>query len=185
MRAIITTDTLVTQLTSYLHSLCLTLQEVRDTYEKTQDQKKKYADQARRACEFRAGDKVLIDFHMLSNSGKQFTSKFSPKRDGPYVIQKMVTPTTCLISSLEDLEKTMGKYHVSALTPYCGDSHEYPPPIHPLKRRGRPPKEKPTALSADSSSPEDPPIVRPPVREEARPGLRRGLRQKKSPVRYE
>jgi len=49
---------------------------------------------------------------------KKYTTKFAPKRDEPYLIQKTVSPTTYCISSLDAPEITLEKYHVSDLVPY-------------------------------------------------------------------
>ncbi|KAJ8946126.1 hypothetical protein NQ318_013177 [Aromia moschata] len=76
---------------------------------------------------------------------------FAPKRDGPYTVHRVVTPTTFEISSSDNPNVPLGKYHISALTPYCGDKDETP--LKPIRRRGRPPKK------GQPNVPDAPPVV--------------------------
>ncbi|KAJ8927070.1 hypothetical protein NQ314_020516 [Rhamnusium bicolor] len=77
----------------------------------------------------------------MSIKGKQsFTSKFAPKRNGPHVICHVVTLTTFEVSNIDKPEIPLGKYHISALTPYHGTEEHVP--MQPLRRKGRPPKLK-------------------------------------------
>ncbi|XP_063373838.1 uncharacterized protein LOC134661628 [Cydia amplana] len=101
-----------------------------------------YADQKRRPHEsYNIGDKVLLKTHVLSNQTKGITSKFAPRRDGPYTISKIVSPTTYMLTNNGE---TVGKYHVSDLTTYHQKSGDEPAePIMPQRKRGRPPKRAP------------------------------------------
>ncbi|KAH9631226.1 hypothetical protein HF086_013273 [Spodoptera exigua] len=77
--------------------------------------------------------------HTLSNAAKGVTSKFNPKRDGPYVVSKKVSPTTYLLAH-DKTGEIFGKYHVSDLRPYHAREGECPEPIIPKRNRGRPRK---------------------------------------------
>lgn len=139
LRAIVENDNFVNQITPYLRSIAVTLRDARDTHEQEQDRNKKYADRKLRpAPQYTTGDKVLVHSHTLSNTKKACTSKFTPKRDGPYVITKVVTPTTFEVASPHNLQQPVGKYHASALTPFKSDSSEDPAPVRPIRKRGRP-----------------------------------------------
>ncbi|XP_063388255.1 uncharacterized protein LOC134674130 [Cydia fagiglandana] len=60
---------------------------IRERVEVQQDKAKQYADTSRRPSdEFEVGDLVLLKSHLLSNTSKDVTAKFLPRRDGPYVI---------------------------------------------------------------------------------------------------
>lgn len=77
--------------------------------------------------------------HVLSNASKGITSKFTPKRDGPYVISKKVSPTSYLLA-YEPSGEVFGKYHVSDLRRYHAREGECPEPVVVKRRRGRPRK---------------------------------------------
>ncbi|KAF9797859.1 hypothetical protein SFRURICE_001462 [Spodoptera frugiperda] len=96
------------------------------------------ADRRRRdVTPFRDGDLVLVEAHSASNAAKGFSQKFAPRREGPYRVSQVVSPTTYVVVDNEGRVK--GKYHASALTPYSGES---PTVVHP-RRRGRPAKSQP------------------------------------------
>ncbi|GBP68447.1 hypothetical protein EVAR_56709_1 [Eumeta japonica] len=81
--------------------------------------------------------------HVLSSSIKGVTSKFVPKRDGPYLIHKKVSPTTYLLAYPETPDKPIGKYHISDLKRYHAREDacsNVPEPVIPKRRRGRPRK---------------------------------------------
>ncbi|KAJ8935324.1 hypothetical protein NQ318_004486, partial [Aromia moschata] len=142
----------VSEITSYLDGLSRTLKAARETQEKSQDNSKKYADAKRRnVSPFKEGDQVMVETHVLSRAKHSITSKFAPKRDGPYTVHRVVTPTTFEISSSDNPNVPLGKYHISALTPYRGDKDETP--LKPIRRRGRPPKK------GQPNVPDAPPVV--------------------------
>lgn len=146
MRVIVQTDNFVPQITPYLLTLSNTLHEARENHEKNQDRRTNIKNEHRRPYNYSVGDKVLVTTHVLSKASNQFTSKFAPRRDGPYLIQKIVSPTTYILSSTDKPDQPLGKYHTSALTPYQISEERNLSPLQPLRNRGRPPK-----LSSDSS----------------------------------
>lgn len=118
MKTIMDNETVPTTLTPYLRSLSTRLLEARDIHEKTQARSKQYADENRRpAPNYDVGDHVLLKTQGLNDVDRGQTAKFIPRRDGPYKVTKIVSPISF------DLEnpatgKTIGKYHVSHITPY-------------------------------------------------------------------
>lgn len=64
---------------------------------------------------FKVGDKVLVKTHYISDKDKKQTKKLCPKWEGPYVIQRMLTPVTALLSINPKREKIA---HVSHLKAY-------------------------------------------------------------------
>jgi hypothetical protein len=82
--------TLVAWATSYLRKL-------RSVLLSSQGQNGDPPKKAEELCpvkQLQVGDLVLIKSHLLSNAEKQLTVKLAPRRDGPYQIQKVVSPTT-------------------------------------------------------------------------------------------
>ncbi|KAJ8934575.1 hypothetical protein NQ314_013274 [Rhamnusium bicolor] len=92
-RAIIESDNFVLQITPYLRTLATTLSQARDTHEHQQDIRKKYADSKRRDVTYKLSDLVLVNTHVLSKAKANITSKFIPRRDEPYQISRIVSPT--------------------------------------------------------------------------------------------
>ncbi|KAH9642471.1 hypothetical protein HF086_007603, partial [Spodoptera exigua] len=82
---------------------------------------------------------LLTQGVLFRNAAKGVTSKFNPKRDGPYVVSKKVSPTTYLLAH-DKTGEIFGKYHVSDLRPYHAREGECPEPIIPKRNRGRPRK---------------------------------------------
>ncbi|GBP22267.1 hypothetical protein EVAR_22553_1 [Eumeta japonica] len=95
-------------------------------------------DKSRRDDTLIAGDLVLMKPHVLSSNAKGASSKFVPKRDDPYLINKKVSPTTYLLAYPETLDEPIGKYHDSDLKRYharedaCSEILE---PVVPKRRR--------------------------------------------------
>lgn len=138
MRAVITSENFVAEITPYLLRMVDTMREARDTMEREQSRRKDYADDARRVgSEFCVGDYVWVSTHTRSDAAAGRTSKLNPRRDGPYVICKVVSPTSYEVAEVRRPGVCLGKYHVSALTPFNGPVGE---PEVPLRRRGRPRK---------------------------------------------
>lgn len=151
LRTIVNEENFVPQITPYLLRLADTLKEARETQEKEQDDRKKYADAKRRNHpEYNVGDLVLAKTHVLSNLQKAITGKFTPRRDGPYRILHKKSPTTYEIASVDAPEVSLGCFHASDLTRFISDSTTTPAPIHPIRKRGRPRKKNPdsTGLQA-------------------------------------
>ncbi|XP_047991405.1 uncharacterized protein LOC125230317 [Leguminivora glycinivorella] len=165
LRAVIQSENFIPQITPYLLKLSDDLIKAQEHNLQQQERRKTYADQKRRPHEsYNIGDKVLLKTHVLSNQIKGITSKFAPRRDGPYIISKIVSPTTYILANNGE---TVGKYHVSDLTTYHQKSGDEPAePIMPQRKRGRPPKRTPTT-----------PTTTPPAA-----GEKRGRPRKKQPV---
>ncbi|XP_044265563.1 uncharacterized protein LOC123011921 [Tribolium madens] len=129
------------QITPRLVSLANTLREVKDTQETQQDTRKKYADQKRRPAPiFKPGDEVLVNTHSLSKASLGHTSKFAPKRDGPYVILNAKEPCSYEIAAKSNPTVPLGTYHTSALKHFITTNDQEVTPIQPIRRRGRPRK---------------------------------------------
>ncbi|KAK4880722.1 hypothetical protein RN001_008868 [Aquatica leii] len=76
--------------------------------------------------------------------------RYCPKKKENKQEDQVVSPTTYEISTLGDTVNPIGKYHVSALTPYIADPDEDPPsPTQPIRRRGRPRNPVPLADCTD------------------------------------
>lgn len=138
IRAIVSRQNFVPQFTPYLKEFARVLHDVKLRVEEQQEVRKGAADRRRRdVTPFRDGDLVLVEAHTASNAAKGFSQKFAPRREGPYRVSQVVSPTTYVVVDNEGRVK--GKYHASALTPYSGES---PTVVHP-RRRGRPAKSQP------------------------------------------
>lgn len=163
LRAIIENDNFVPQITPYLRTLAATLSQARENHERSQDQRKRYADRSRRDDSFAIGDLVLVTSFALSQAKSGFTSKFAPKRDGPYKISRKISPVSYEIVHQENPTEPAGIYHVSALRRYVYPSEDtpVPSPVLPLRRRGRPPITKPVIGPQESANPPRPRRGRP------------------------
>lgn len=140
LRAIIENENFIPEITPYLLDIANTLRTAKDNHEEQQDKTKFHADLKRRPTPtYELGDLVLVDSHPISKAKTSFTSKLAPKRDGPYRISRVVTPTTYEITTLGNPDDPIAKCHSSALTKYQ-PTQEAPQPIYPIRRRGRPPK---------------------------------------------
>lgn len=142
VKAIVESENFIPEISSYLAKMVDVLKNAKETESKAQDRNKHYADQHRRPQpQYEVGTQVLITTHVLSNASKNMTSKFIPKRDGPYVITKKIGSSTYEVSSPDNLSMALGSYHASALTPFEGtNAKQHPAPVCPLKKRGRPKK---------------------------------------------
>ncbi|GBP63067.1 Dynein heavy chain 3, axonemal [Eumeta japonica] len=126
------------RLIPYLLKLVDTLQNSKESAERQQDLRKSLKDKSRRDGTLIVGDLVLMKTHVLSSSIKGVTSKFVPKRDGPYLIHKKVSPTTYLLAYPETPDKPIGKYHISDLKRYHAREDacsNVPEPVIPKRRR--------------------------------------------------
>lgn len=169
-RRVVAAENFVPRITPYLHRLADCLQDSVQHVLREQDRRKVYADQSKRDSDFKMGDQVLVKSHNLSDAAKGFSSKLSPRRDGPYILSKKLSPTAFVLSTLDGEE--VGRYHVGDLTPF--QPREDSPPQHPFvpkRRRGRPAKvqnlvaEEPTREASNQrqlpSSTSSPPVCRP------------------------
>uniref|UniRef100_A0A2A4K8X8 Retropepsins domain-containing protein n=1 Tax=Heliothis virescens TaxID=7102 RepID=A0A2A4K8X8_HELVI len=133
MRAIVESDNVVTSLTPYLQRMSSVLHDARDVHERVQAQQKRCADQGRRpAPEYGPGDLVLLKTQGSNDATPGQTPKFIPRRDGPYRIKEAASSTTYVLERLSD-GQTLGRYHVSQLTPFIGDIA--PAPVNEKRKR--------------------------------------------------
>uniref|UniRef100_A0A1Y1KT95 RNA-directed DNA polymerase n=1 Tax=Photinus pyralis TaxID=7054 RepID=A0A1Y1KT95_PHOPY len=140
MRAILDNDNFVAEITPYLRTIAETLRRAREAHELHQDSKKRHADHKRRDGQhYEVGDQVLVKTHVLSKASSSFTSKFAPRRDGPYLVIEKISPTSYRIATPGQENIPLGVYHESDITPYhTVDDTLTPAPVQPIRKRGRP-----------------------------------------------
>jgi hypothetical protein len=136
-RSVVENDNFVPEITQYLKRFANIMNDIRDRIEVQQDQRKRQYDKKRRQCFFAPGDKVWVTLHPLSSAKNKKTSKFMPRRDGPYLILTQKSPTSYVISTMDKPSEAFATYHTSALQPF---NETETSPVVPLRRRGRPPK---------------------------------------------
>lgn len=142
-KGIIENDNFVPEITPYLKRFATITKDLRERIERKQDQRKQQYDKHRRRMYYSPGDKVWVTLHPISSAKNKKTSKFMPKRDGPYLVLTQKSPTSYVIASLDNPSQPLATYHTSALTP-CKEVHTSP--VVPLRKRGRPRKVPPTPL---------------------------------------
>lgn len=136
-----TSENFIPQVTPALLRLADTLEMARENVEAVQDRNNRNSDPKRRSDpDYKPGDTVWIDTHTLSNASKQRTSKFSPRRDGPYIIHKKLGASTYQVTSPSQPDIILGCYHTSAITP-ARISNRNIQPVQPIRQRGRPKKQ--------------------------------------------
>lgn len=82
-------ENFIPQITPSLLRIANTLELARENTEAVQDKNNRNQDPNKRSGpDYKIGQQVWIDSHTLSNAAKQRTSKFTPRRDGPYIIHK-------------------------------------------------------------------------------------------------
>jgi hypothetical protein len=142
LRQILQSENFVPEVTPKLLFITETMATAREAHEKQQDKRKEVADAKRRPSPlYKPGDKVWVNSHTLSNANKGRTSKFTPKRDGLYVILAAKGPCSYEIASPTNPLSLLGTYHVSAISPYQGPTDDTQVfPIVPIRKRGRPRK---------------------------------------------
>ncbi|KAG6454378.1 hypothetical protein O3G_MSEX008673 [Manduca sexta] len=137
MKTIVDNDNFIANVTPYLRKLSTALLDARDVHERGQSLHKQYADEGRRPPpEYKVGDLVLIKTQGINDAGPGQCAKFIPRRDGPYKIKEVASPTTYLLVNTRGGEQ-VGRYHVSHLTPFVGDVET---PVREKRKRGRPRK---------------------------------------------
>lgn len=115
-REIIIGENFVSEVIPYLMKVADTLKKVTEIHEREQDRRKEYADQSRQqAGYFKVGDQVMIKTRMLSNAPQGITSKFAPKRDGPYTIVKRISPVSYQIAD-SHIGELLSVHHVPTST---------------------------------------------------------------------
>ncbi|XP_073811717.1 uncharacterized protein [Musca autumnalis] len=142
LRSIVERENFVPQISTYLRNLSSILKDSKECEQERQDANKNLYDSHRRSQpNFNVGATVMVTTHVLSQASKGVTSKFVPKRDGPYIITKKIGSTSYEVASPENINTPLGTYHASALTLYTDDnSNIIPKPVHPIRKRGRPRK---------------------------------------------
>ncbi|GFS36992.1 uncharacterized protein NPIL_126181 [Nephila pilipes] len=80
---------------------------------------------------------VLQEQQEETNKNAGVTSKFMPRRDGPFIIVERKSPVSYSVANTDSPQLPVGVYHTSALTPFQGNAI---PPVKALRRRGRPAK---------------------------------------------
>ncbi|GBN72229.1 hypothetical protein AVEN_152523-1 [Araneus ventricosus] len=127
------------EITPYLKSFSKFMAETKEVAEMQQDLGKECGDRKRRRSpNYFPGDRVFVTTHHMSNAAKGRTTKFMPKRDGPYINLTEKSPTSYVIGNPEKPNEPVGTYHASALKVFKQD--ESATPVHPIRERGRPRK---------------------------------------------
>lgn len=136
------------------------LKIARENVENAQNRNRNYFDPKRRVDPgYTKGDKVLVKSHPRSIQAKQFTARFAPKRDGPYLILRKHGSASYEVSSMENPDIPIGTFHTSMLYPFreiTGNEASALAPIQPIRKRGRPKKTQPLGTSDDTSAPTHP-----------------------------
>ncbi|GFT58759.1 integrase catalytic domain-containing protein [Nephila pilipes] len=123
-------------MTSNLKKLEKFTSEAKEVLQEQQDKSKSFADQKRRpAPSYTSGDLVLVTTPNQSNNNSGITSKFMPRRDGPFVIVERKSPVSYSMVNTDSPQLQVGVYHTSALTPF---QRNVIPSVKALRRRGRP-----------------------------------------------
>ncbi|GFU95685.1 retrovirus-related Pol polyprotein from transposon 412 [Trichonephila clavipes] len=99
-KSVVHNDNFVAEITPYLKRFATITEDIRERIEAKQDQRKKQYDKNRRPVYYSPGDKVWVTLHPISSAKNKKTSKFMPKRDGPYLILTQKSPTSYVIASL-------------------------------------------------------------------------------------
>lgn len=136
----------IPDITPHLKNLAKDLALAKANVEMMQDNNRARANQKRCRPDpgYNIGDLVLVETHPISSQDKQFSAKFAPRRDGPYIILKKHGSSIYEIATIPEPEISIGKYHASAIVKFEGrnDDTPAPDPILPLRRRGRPRKNR-------------------------------------------
>lgn len=139
LRQVVDNDNFVPEITPYLKKFVNSILDVKDRVEQKQDRMKDHFDRRRRPKYFKPGDNVWVTLHPISRNKR--SKKFMPKREGPYRILTLRSPTTYEIADPANPDQVLGTYHVSALKEYHQPEAERDTgPVAPLRRRGRPKK---------------------------------------------
>ncbi|KAL0901404.1 hypothetical protein ABMA27_006676 [Loxostege sticticalis] len=147
MKTIVDSDNFVANITPYLPRLSTALLDARDVHERAQSVQKACADEGRRAPpDYKVGDLVLLKAQGPNDAGPGQTAKFIPRRDGPYRIREIVSPSTYQLEGVGKSEP-IGRYHASHLTPFIGDVVA---PVREKRRRGRPRRYSPSDPSPNA-----------------------------------
>lgn len=139
---IVQSEKFIPDITPYLKNLANDLAIAKANIEEMQDNNRQRVNLRRRPDPgYEIGDLVLVETHPISSQQKQFSAKFAPRRDGPYVIIKKHGSCIYEVANIHEPEKTIGRYHSSAISKFEKRNEEIPAPIQPIRRRGRPKKD--------------------------------------------
>ena len=83
------------------------------------------------------GDKVLIKTHIISKADQGLTAKFTPRRDGPYMVMGKKGSSCYVIADIQKPNVPISTHHISALTLHS-DSNVSSKPMYPIRQGGRP-----------------------------------------------
>lgn len=140
--------------TPKLLQLAEVLKLAKEAVELRQDQNQVRVNQKRLSdpC-YNPGDIVWLTTHTLSNAAKGYSSKFAPRRDGPYIIIRNHGPTSYEVAALTSPTVPLGVYHSSAISLYKSNSSENDPPdpVRAIRKQGRPKKEALPEISNGTS----------------------------------
>ena len=157
LKAVIQSETFIPQITPHLMRLADIIKLVEETQQRMQDKNQQYANQKRQPQKIiNIGDKVMVDTHILSKASQGLTSKFVPKRDGPYIIIAKEGAVCFKVASKENPNISLGTHHVSTLTPYKGPADT---PVYPMRRRGRPAISKQNPNTNTTTTPQNNPTT--------------------------
>ncbi|GFT86623.1 retrovirus-related Pol polyprotein from transposon 17.6 [Trichonephila clavipes] len=131
-KSVVHNDNFVAEITPYLKRFATITEDIRERIETKQDQRKKQYNKNRRPVYYSPGDKVWVTLHPISSAKNKKTSKFMPKRDGPYLILTQKSPTSYVIASLANPSEPIATYHTSALTPVKDINTS---PVAPLRKK--------------------------------------------------
>ncbi|GFW78478.1 gag-Pol polyprotein [Trichonephila clavipes] len=105
-KSVVHNDNFVAEITPYLKRFSTITEDIRERIETKQDQRKKQYDKNRRPVYYSPGDKVWVTYIPLSSAKNKKTSKFMPKRDGPYLISPKSHRLLMLSQSLANPSET-------------------------------------------------------------------------------
>ncbi|GFT92590.1 uncharacterized protein NPIL_642821 [Nephila pilipes] len=89
-------------MTPYLKKLEKFTSEAKDVLQEQQDKRKSFADQKRRpAPSYTSRDLVLVTKPNQSNKKAGVTSKFMPRRDGPFIIVERKSPASYSVENTD------------------------------------------------------------------------------------
>lgn len=144
---IVESENFISEITPQLRNLAKDLNLAKENIEIMQDNNRTRSNQKRRPDPgYNIGDLVLVETHPISRQESGFSAKLAPRRDGPYIIKTKIGSSIYEISSVNEPDKPIGKYHTSAITRFEMRGNKNPEPIIPIRRRGRPKKNQPVPV---------------------------------------
>ncbi|GBN15027.1 hypothetical protein AVEN_16304-1 [Araneus ventricosus] len=110
------------EITPYLRRFSKFMAEAKEVAKMQQDLRKECGDRKRRRSpNYFPGDRVFVTTHHLSIAANGRTTKFMPKRDGPYIILIQKSPTSYVIANPDTRNEPVGTYLSSALKVFKQD----------------------------------------------------------------